>query len=145
MGRLETQTRWFCVIQGQYLSKHTSFDSLELLPYEFLVSELPRHNLWVFFLFSPRPTLDYDLMLQIAFPLAGKQVTPPAVALVSSGACNATVCTQGLTGPSNSQPASQQMHIYQFSTAAVTLPPAPYTLLPGYVSRPQVHMSFQAS
>jgi len=109
------------------------------------VSELPRHNLWVFFLFSPRPTLDYDLMLQIAFPLAGKQVTPPAVALVSSGACNATVCTQGLTGPSNSQPASQQMHIYQFSTAAVTLPPAPYTLLPGYVSRPQVHMSFQAS
>ena len=78
-------------------------------------------------------------MLQIAFPLAGKQATPPAAALVSSGACNATICTRGLTGPSNSQPASQQMDIDQLSMVAVTLPPAPYTLLPGYVSRPQVH------
>ena len=72
-------------------------------------------------------------------PLAGKQVTPPAAAPVSSGARNATIGTRGLTGPSNSQPASQQMDIDQLSTAAVTLPPAPYTLLPGYVSRPQVH------
>lgn len=42
--RLETLTRWFCIFQGQYLSKHTSFESLELLPYEFLVSGLPRHT-----------------------------------------------------------------------------------------------------
>ncbi|KAL0027014.1 hypothetical protein WJX79_008750 [Trebouxia sp. C0005] len=97
------------MLRGRYLSKHTSFESLELLPHDFLV----------------------------AFPLAGKQITQPAAAPVSSGARNATICTRGLTGSSISQPASQQIDIHQPSTAAVTLPPAPYTLLPGYVSRPQ--------
>ncbi len=41
---LEILTRCFCIIQGRYLSKHTSFESLGLLPYEFLVSQLPRHQ-----------------------------------------------------------------------------------------------------
>ena len=82
--------------------------------------------------------------IQVAIPTVGKSEsrTLPQTSTNHSGPVSASAETSHQPPLSSSAPASADTtHEDQISAspgpATVTLPPAPYTLLPGYVSRPQ--------
>ena len=88
-----------------------------------------------------------QLMIQVAIPTAGKITNTVGIAAsnIPSGS-TATALAEAANQPSASTatPASahtaqQQQHSSQPAAVSGTLPPAPYTLLPGYVSRPHIH------
>ena len=83
-----------------------------------------------------------ELQVQVALPTAGKASTVQASSNAAQSSASAlgttsheTHATKSATTPAESArpPGAQEPTV-----AAVRLPAAPYTLLPGYVSRPQV-------
>lgn len=85
-------------------------------------------------------------MLQVAIPIAGKTTNTlgtatsrnPTTVTASAFAEEADQPSASSTTPASAHTAQQQQST-QPTHAPVTLPPAPYTLLPGYVSRPHTH------
>lgn len=86
-------------------------------------------------------------MIQVAIPIAGKTTNTGGIAgSNTSFGSTASALAEAANQPSAStatsaaaHTAQQQQHSSQPQAVSVTLPPAPYTLLPGYVSRPHIH------
>ena len=80
-------------------------------------------------------------MSQVAIPVAGKTTNTAGISTSSnpSGSTASTFHGAGHQPSASAHTAQQQQQSTQSNAVSVTLPPAPYTLLPGYVSRPHIH------
>lgn len=130
-------------LQGQTIPKRSVFGSLDLDPHDFLVSPHNRQAVCHTAYKHQIVTIVYDV-LQVAIPTAGKLNTSSGIATSTHSRTTASAFAEAAGQPSSSftTPASaqtaqqQQQQGTQPSALPVTSPLGPYTLLPGYVSRP---------
>lgn len=133
-----------CGLQGQALSKNSTFESLQLLPFEFLVSSTVRHRLEQGHRFRTLISL-FD-GAQVALPMASKKdaLPPPYSTRIGLATDSVSALTQATQEhpTSHTLPDAQKLSDQEDTAHALTdtmsLSPGLYTLLPGYVSRPQV-------